>query len=353
MNITNEFINNNYKIDKKIYDKIEAEYLNENYIIESRGIYRLDNNGKRYYIRYNNDKVEYAPSATTVLDDQIPKKKYLEKWMIDNHLNYKNYLTEMKIKADYGTLLHIGFAELLQEKTIFLDDDSIKERIENYFKTTYDEYYLHKNNINILKWIKRFKKDIISIICFVKDYQIKPIAIEMPLIGVINENLIGGCVDLICKLKIEEKDKIALIDLKSTEKDYFSESNLIQLLIYKEIWNQNFPEYKIEQVYNLKMNLFKMKSLQKYILEEKNNFKPYKFVNYNNQDLDYYREKMKNIINYYYTENDIKIKDIIEIETNEININDNLKNIINVYNPLDIFKEDKETEKNIEKEDSF
>ena len=84
---------------------------------------------------------------------------------------------------------------------------------------------------------------------FVKDYNVKPLAIE---IGLVHPDYhFAGCVDLPCIMTDPKTGKqfAAIVDFKSGRKGFYEEHEL-QLHLYKEMWNVNFPDVPVERVFN-------------------------------------------------------------------------------------------------------
>jgi hypothetical protein len=144
--------------------------------------------------------------------------------------------------------MHVLFAELLING--YVDLDGIKERatanIENAGLRV-DPFY----------WAEALKKDCIAFHQFCHDYFVEPWGIEIMLVN--KELGISGAVDLPCKMydkkytdatpESKRKRVNAIVDFKSGRKGFY-ESNEIQLEAYKQIWEYNFPDIPIEQLFN-------------------------------------------------------------------------------------------------------
>jgi hypothetical protein len=120
-------------------------------------------------------------------------------------------------------------------------------------------------------WSDRLKQDVKAFEVFVKEHQVKPIAIEMPLISL--KYKIGGALDLVCQMRIgtgqngavlksdikydkegnikEDKTRwiTAIIDWKSGRNGFYPEHE-VQLHLYKPLWEENFPNILIDSVFN-------------------------------------------------------------------------------------------------------
>lgn len=261
---------------------LEAEFLDKDYIIEP--VYhncRIDKGGQRFYVRYF-DEGNYikAPSFSEIMNKVLGVDYFLAQWMAEKGKEKAEFIA--RNSAAYGTYMHIIFSEILRGKTVPLD--------ENWFFNEI-EIFCEKNGYDFKElkiWYKEERRkvidDIVGFICWIKDYNIRPIAMEYPLMH--PEGKWAGMSDLICKMTIEEKlegeifkvDITAMIDFKSGFKPQFYEDNEIQLYAYKELWNMEFPNMPIERVYNYGCNNFQRKSLQKYLEKGSHGrFKPYRF----------------------------------------------------------------------------
>jgi len=210
---------------------------------------RMNHQGHRYYYAEQDGDILIACGITTAIDRAFGESKFLREWK-DSRPNWKEQLSLM---ADYGTLCHIGFGFLCK-----------KEAIPSYIIEIADEKF-HKK--------EQFKKDMMSLKKFLKDYEVEVIFLE----GILGSHYptpygkawICSAIDCFCKLSYKEKsteivedgeyvrgDKkgqmkykdvktekrvevYAIVDLKSNydhkdEKQFF-ESHKYQLLFGKRI----------------------------------------------------------------------------------------------------------------------
>lgn len=224
-------------------------------------IYRLDKNGKRLYYRFNqNNTPVFYFSVTSFIKSTLPTSTHLIKWIAKN--GYEESQEIMEEKADYGTFLHIQCQNILiTGKYNF--DETIKE-LKQYAKEN-----LILESI-ALSWHDEIQKDILSFCQLIIDYKIKPLAIEMMLCS--DTTGMAGAIDIVCKMTIKEKgfngdlyksgekkgqpkesyserEITAIIDIKSGRKGFY-ESHEIQLHCYKMLVEENYPELKIDKLYN-------------------------------------------------------------------------------------------------------
>lgn len=259
-------------VKQEDYIKIESEFFDKDYIIESDYInYRIDKGGQRFYVRCFEDKHLIAPSFSEVVRTVTGIPDGLARWFQD--LDKEQSLFEGINSANYGKFLHIYFAKILRgenttpSESFLLNEVKIFCEENNYSYNEFHKWYKYKK--------RKIADDIIGFICWIRDYNVKPIAMEYPLMH--PDGLYAGTCDLICKLTIEGQEYIALIDFKSTQKA-FHEDNEIQLHAYRRLWNLEHPEYLVEKIFNLGCNSFRKKTLYNYLSGEKTgNFKPYSF----------------------------------------------------------------------------
>ena len=111
--------------------------------------------------------------------------------------------------------------------------------------------YLERENLPekvFNEWLTKARKDVLAFAQFVKDWNVRAIAVE---IGLCSENGFAGCVDLPCWMTDPKtgNDFRAIVDFKSGRKGFFEEHE-IQLHLYKLMFVENFPDCPIERVFN-------------------------------------------------------------------------------------------------------
>jgi hypothetical protein len=287
-NFSNQMSNVITKInpEEQEIEEVKPYYVNPNFKFNLPQVYRMNQDGMRYYftVKYeeseeaknlnllNEDKtvVSFYPSVTTIIDKVVPKSFA---WMkLISELGMKGFYQMMREKAKYGTLLHILIADYFKSadniQDRYFDFNTIAGRVALYIEENRITFDTHD-------WIINIKKDLAGIIQFIKDYEIEPIAIELmglcePVFNNINCRF-GGAIDLICEMTVKEKGFYgevyksgekkgepkettqerrirAIIDFKSGKSGFFDDYE-IQLHLYKMmIENLNLG---IERVYNV------------------------------------------------------------------------------------------------------
>lgn len=251
MSQANESVSNNkilFENSELTIEEIKALFFKEDALIETTNpVYKLKKSGRNYYYTFDwdNHEVDYYLSASKFIDSVVPKSEHIVNWMLD--LGKQEYERQLRVKSEYGTLMHICFGELI-----------ISEQFD--LSTVYDkaEQHIRENGLIIdpREWGDKLKMDILSMAAFIRDYEVEPLAVEIMLasrdIGIV------GVIDLVCKMndkkytestsKAKRKRITALIDFKSGKSFY--ESHEVQLELYKLIFNENFPEIEIEGIFN-------------------------------------------------------------------------------------------------------
>ena len=245
-----------------------ASHLKPKYLI-----YRYDDKkGNRFYYFRDGEELIIAAGVTTVLDKAMPHElRYnIDKWKEDN----PNWRHLLNISSEYGTLEHITHGDIMFGKGVN------KERLEAMQKLIVDNggYYNMPT------------KDVLSFLRFQEDFNLTPLLIEAQLVwrDPKTSKWLAMTIDLLAKMTVtvktkaqiedgvyqrgvnkgeprfrtevtEEKiEKTLIVDFKGNffEKDRksFFESNKAQLQAAKLAVEQNFPEIKVDDVYNYAPN---------------------------------------------------------------------------------------------------
>lgn len=216
-------------------------------------IFRMDNNGRRYYYKFENEEPVFLTSMTSLIDSTLPMSPQVFKWAIDKFGSYDEYRAWMKLKAAYGTFLHLETARLLMKQKYMIND--MKEYLQLYIEE-------HKLDHTFMSHLTELKKDLIAFAKFAIDRKIKVIAIEIVLSS---SDGYGGALDIVLEMYVgktyvsgakaglpKEDESIreeVILDIKSGRKGFF-ESHEIQLGGYRNMWNEHFPDKQINKLYN-------------------------------------------------------------------------------------------------------
>lgn len=242
-------------------EQIQAEFFNEDALQEQpEPVYRLDNSGHRYYYTFDEfGEPRFFVSVTTLIKQTLPTSPSLVKWIAD--MGYEESQRFAQERAHYGTFMHAQIAELLITRSYNLN--LIRERLRMFIES-------EQLPSDFMGYADDFKKDILAFAQFMKDTDLKPLAIELVLTN--PEDGYAGAIDLAAELTIEEKGFFgevyktganagkpketkrqrrirAIIDFKSGRKGFFPEYE-IQLHAYMKMWNMHFEAHPIEKVFN-------------------------------------------------------------------------------------------------------
>ena len=215
-------------------------------------VFQLNSKDKRYYYTIDNGRPTFYPSVTTIIRNTVPTSPFLERWKAD--LGAEKAAAYMEERAAYGTFMHAQFERLLMEKAYDLD------KLKGYLRD-----YMEDNKLpdSFIYYADELKKDILSFAQFVIDYKVKPIAIEVALV---HPTGYAGMIDLPCTMlkKIGGEERVAtIIDFKSGRKGFY-EDHEIQLGLYREMWNVNFPDLQIERIANFSPKEWRKKPTYNY-----------------------------------------------------------------------------------------
>ena len=242
-------------------EQIQAEFFNEDALQEQpEPVYRLDSSGHRYYYTFDEfGEPRFFVSVTTLIKQTLPTSPSLVKWIAE--MGYEESQRFAQERAHYGTFMHAQLAELIITRSYNLN--LIRERLRMFIES-------EQLPGDFMGYADDFKKDILAFAQFMKDTDLKPLAIEIVLTN--PEDGYAGAIDLVAELTIEEKGFFgevyktgvnagkpketkqqrrirAIIDFKSGRKGFFPEYE-IQLHAYKKMWNMNFEAHPVEKVFN-------------------------------------------------------------------------------------------------------
>lgn len=224
---------------------------------------RINYGNGRSYIRLLDGQLESPfrlyTSLTTAINQCSPMERGLLEWYCKLGLAEAERYTKMK--AHYGTLMHLLIGEYLQTSTF--DFEEIEGKVQDYLSS--NNYYERECS----NWADDLRYDIAAFIQFTVDYKVIPLGIEYVLLS--NRGY-GTLIDLVCKMTIEEKgffgevyksgDKkgepketkqqrevTAVINFKSGRHQFWR-SNGIQVECERQLWQENFPDIPVERCFN-------------------------------------------------------------------------------------------------------
>lgn len=213
-----------------------------------------------YYTMLDNTPRFYI-SLTTLTKGTLPTSDILIKWIAD--MGYDNAKRYMKERAEYGTLMHYAYGEFIMNKKF--DFDTVDQFIKGAISMGVVDGSYYKE-----EWEDELVKDVASFAQFCYDKKVKPLAIELVMVS---KDGYGTMVDLVCEMHEEidgldydkpyktgprkgkpreikiKRDITALINFKSSKKGFHDEHE-IQLEFEKRLFEENYPDIKIDAIYN-------------------------------------------------------------------------------------------------------
>ena len=262
-----------YQLETKQYD-----FLAKSFKKPKATIYRVGVNGRRYYYELENGQPIIYASGTTIISDGYPDPSgAMEQWRLKMRMEGKDPDAFANYRASYGTIMHVLFGDFLMGKKIPLA--KLGNYIKNLKDTKIPEFRINElvnNNLDELK------KDMLSFAQFVKDYNVKPLAIEMMIRS--KKFMAATAIDLICEMDVDvmgdfgevyksankakdikkgdpkitkgKKTVVALVDFKSGKKGFY-DKHALQLLLNKQMMLENYPDIKIDGIFNFSPKAWK------------------------------------------------------------------------------------------------
>jgi len=294
--MTQKFI----EIKDEVLKQIIPEYLNTEYIRQPEYmVFRSDKKHNRFYLKveeFKDDdqiiqqKTFIAPSVTSIISACAPTDYGLLKWYAVNGLEYcSKFLDD---SANYGTFIHACYKDIILGKKFILDDLLLIPEMKFFYEENNMDFY------SGYKWYQRegrdIKKDLFGFVRFLKDYEVKPLAVEMTVFNELEKY--AGTLDLACYMTIKDEKIIAIVDFKTGYNEYVAHA--VQLEGLKRAWNLSYPDLKVERVFDLYSKDFRMPlkdHVPPYSLEEntdnKNMFLWDHYVNIFNTQISADKEK--------------------------------------------------------------
>ena len=223
-------------------------------------LYQLNTRGTRYYYSVDDKGVPTLyPSVTTILSEVSPRNPFLENWRAE--MGAEKAAAYTQERANYGTFMHAQIERLLVARSY--DLDNLKAELASYIER-------EKLPTDFINYAEDLKRDILAFAQFVIDYDVRPLCIEESLYS---SKGYAGMIDLVASIRVYSKDEeakaraakgdkwtaedeakyskriIVIIDFKSGRNGFY-ESHIHQLYLYKDMWEENFPDIPIEGVYN-------------------------------------------------------------------------------------------------------
>lgn len=215
--------------------------------------------GRTYYTLDEKKAPTFYISLTTLTRFSMPTPEALIKWMCD--MGYDNAKRYLKERQAYGSLLHYMIGLFFRDKVYSRMnlEAIVKGALALVVMDTWKE-----------EWADDIHSDMIAFAQFVHDHKVKPMAIE---IVMASKDGYATMIDLVCKMVVTEdgldhvnvlktgknagqprkvkveKEITALINFKSGRKGFYDE-NQLQLEFERRLFEENYPDVKIDAVFN-------------------------------------------------------------------------------------------------------
>lgn len=234
-------------------------------------IRRVSYSGNRFYFEeIDGIPIIYSSGTTIIKNGFVDTLNMLEQWKTKERILGHDPNLYASRRAALGDCMHLLYGIYLSGDAIELKPDFIWNLITSSTLKTDKELlkYVHDNYMNELI------EDLISFAIFVKERQVVPLAIEKMLRS--KEHVVASPIDLLCtmdeevegyygevyKTKCKDGEKgdpklskqvvrvSALIDYKSNRTSSFWPDNVLQLGLYKILVEENYPNIKVDKLYN-------------------------------------------------------------------------------------------------------
>lgn len=227
-------------------EQIKAVFFDQNALREpSYKLCQLNARGQRFYYIANDEGVELYPSVTTILKKVMPENTFLTAWRLDLGKEASDAYT--MDRARFGSFVHGQLQSLLITRSYNLD--TLQESLAKYAERE------HLPISFVEEHLEEAKCDMLSFAKWMKEYDVRPLAVEIALYHPILKY--AGMLDCICSMrkypigdKHGDERVVAIVDFKTTTKD-FRDEHAIQLGLYRDMWNIEFPDVPITEIANV------------------------------------------------------------------------------------------------------
>lgn len=240
---------------------------------------RISYDGKRFYfeVKESGEVVLYSSGTTLISDGYVDTSGGLDAWRLKQRILGKDPDAIAAERADFGTIMHFVFGCLLMNQRVPFSVGGVKA----FIRSRYDDLKIENERIDYImdKYAVELLEDIRSFLKWVKDYNVKPLAIELMLRS--EKYQVASAIDLICEMdyeekvtgyfgatyqratgefkkgdpkletRIEKKRIVAVVDFKSNRDGNFYPSYALQLELYRRMIGENFGDLiPVERIYN-------------------------------------------------------------------------------------------------------
>lgn len=221
---------------------------------------RAQVSGGRGYFKYELP-VRLNTSLTTVQKYCSPTPYGLMQWYMN--VGEKEAKRYSELTANYGTLMHREIGNFCKQLYYGQEGrglvDYCSEIVENY--TTEIEYYQPECK----EWKYALADDLTAWADFVAKRKVKVMAVELVLVSDVHR--FGSAIDIVCSMDFGKSRIIGLINMKSGRHGFYAE-NAQQLLGEKILFEENYPDIKIDKIFNWRPTDWRDIGSEKYKLQD-------------------------------------------------------------------------------------
>ena len=226
---------------------VKPTFLDER-LVPAHNNHRVDIHGERWYVRVYEDgsTSKMAPSWTTVKNKCAATDPGLLMWKTANSKEYTDFVSINS--AHYGTFFHVMCGRYLSGETLMLNEGWLSEEMAIF---SIAEDYSYEDCRQWMRNEKRdLRKDLYGFSVFCKTWQVKPLAIEYPVMNV--DGLYAATIDIVAEITDPKTEVtcIAIIDIKSTLKGVDRPDNELQLFAQWIEWNSEWLEFPAMKIFN-------------------------------------------------------------------------------------------------------
>lgn len=228
--------------DNITLNKVTPEYSINDLKTNPEPLYRINDRGMRFYYTLDNALNPTFYGSTTTIKSQVTPtpRAIIEKEL---QMGKQAFETYRNMRASFGTFWHVQAAVYTENQEY--DLDSLQPTIQGWGEN---------KGVATDGWHTDAWKGLLAWTRFMNDYNVQPIAIEIPLA---HPGGFAGTIDLVCQMNAkkytdktapEDRKRItAIIDWKT---GYIFPDHAIQLHLNKKVWEHHFPGHPIDKVFN-------------------------------------------------------------------------------------------------------
>lgn len=240
---------------KSIFEDLKPLYAAPEYKPTKKFRREENANGRVYLSKTDDGFINIYKSVTTAIGDGLPTDPNLISWIADQG-SHAIYRYNLQAAADYGTFMHAVIDKYIKIKVddniLTFDPNDLVYDMLQYFKYPTGRYIID----NETRWISDGLSDLLSFAKFFDEHEVYVLAVEPceatdNILKGISQTIapLAGAIDLVCEMKFGGKRIWAIVDYKSSRKGT-RDSYVYQLYAYRHIWNENYPQHRVEHVFN-------------------------------------------------------------------------------------------------------